>query len=557
MIDIRKLGVKWKKVLLWLFLAPIVSFLTLMVLLYVPPVQNLVCQKAASIASESLGMDISIRRVDLRFPLNLLVHEVQAVQQGDTLLDVGSLNVRVKAWPLLQGKVDVMKAELSDAKLNTASMIEGVIVKGNVGNLSLQSHDIDLNTQEVLLNDVLLADAQVYVAVADTTAEDTPSEPVNWKIRVDEIKLSQVGVDFEMPLDTLALSTFINEAELNDGLVDLANQRYEIQNFVLDGRRLSLDMGEDKRANKSDGFDPSHLALYTLHLDVDSILYQAPDIKAVINELNFFERSGFEVSSLTGRFLANNQDMKVDDLRLLTPNSEASITASLPMVIGQSSDSTSTVGVQWSKTDQLTARVNARIGKEDLMMLAGKELLDDNFRQRYPNHPFILRTTLSGNLQRLEISQLNANLPGALSLASSGQLNHITDSLARNGQLKLGAQTGDLNFLLGLAGIQANDLSVTIPDSIRMTGNMHLDGAKLATNLTLIEGKGKASVIGSYHLLSEAYEADVRIDSLRIDHFLPQDSIYLFSGHALAKGKHPPNRQVSSRRWLTRCSTKR
>jgi hypothetical protein len=537
MIDIRKLGVKWKKVLLWLFLAPIVSFLTLMVLLYVPPVQNFVCQKAASIASESLGMDISIRRVNLRFPLNLLVHDVQAVQQGDTLLDVGSLNVRVKAWPLLQGKVDVMKAELSDAKLNTASMIEGVIVKGNVGNLSLQSHDIDLNTQEVLLNDVLLADAQVYVAVADTTAEDTPSEPVNWKIRVDEIKLSQVGVDFEMPLDTLALSTFINEAELNDGLVDLANQRYEIQNFVLDGRRLSLDMGEDKRTNKTEGFDPSHLALYTLHLDVDSILYQAPDIKAVINELNFFERSGFEVSSLTGRFLANNQGMKVDDLRLLTPNSEASITASLPMVIGQSSDSTSTGGVQWSKTDQLTARINARIGKEDLMMLAGKELLDENFRQRYPNHPFILRTTLSGNLQRLEISQLNANLPGALSLTSSGQLNQITDSLARSGQLKLDAQTGDLNFLLGLAGIQANDLSVTIPDSIRMTGNMHLDGAKLATNLTLIEGKGKASVIGSYHLLSEAYEADVRIDSLRIDHFLPQDSIYLFSGRALAKGK--------------------
>lgn len=537
MIDIRKLGVKWKKVLLWLFLAPIVSFLTLMVLLYVPPVQNFVCQKAASIASESLGMDISIRRVDLRFPLNLLVHEVQAVQQGDTLLDVGSLNVRVKAWPLLQGKVDVMKAELSDAKLNTASMIEGVIVKGNVGNLSLQSHDIDLNTQEVLLNDVLLADAQVYVAVADTTAEDTPSEPVNWKIRVDEIKLSQVGVDFEMPLDTLALSTFINEAALKDGLVDLANERYEIQNFVLDGKRLSLDMGEDKRTNKTEGFDPSHLALYTLHLDVDSILYQAPDIKAVINELNFFERSSFEVSSLTGRFLADSQGVKLDDFRLLTPNSEASITASLPMVIGQSRDSVSTSGAQWSETDQLTARVNARIGKEDLMMLAGKELLDDIFRQRYPNHPFILRAALSGNLQHLVISQLNANLPGALTLASSGQLNHITDSLARNGQLKLDAHTGDLNFLLGLAGIQANDLSITIPDSILMAGNMHLDGSNLATRLTLMEGMGKVSIVGSYHLLREAYEADVRIDSLRIDHFLPQDSIYLFSGHALAKGK--------------------
>ena len=192
---------------------------------------------------------------------------------------------------------------------------------------------------------------------------------------------------------------------------------------------------------------------------------------------------------------------------------------------------------QWSKTDQLTTRINARIGKEDLLMLAGKEMLDEHFRQRYPNHPLVLRTTLSGNLKHLEITQLNASLPGALSLTSSGQLNQITDSLARNGQLKLNAQTGDLNFLLGLAGIQSNDLSLIIPDSIRMTGNVHLDGSKLATQLTLAEGKGKASVFGSYNLFSEAYEADVRIDSLRIDHFLPKDSIYIFTGHALAKGK--------------------
>lgn len=537
MFIIRNLRFNWRKVLLWLFLFPIGLFLTLMVLLYVPPVQNFVCKKAATVASESLGMDISIGRLDLRFPLNLLVHDVQAVQQGDTLLDVGSLNVRVKVMPLFKGKVEVLKAALTVAKVNTANLIEGVLVKGNVGNLSLESHDVDLNTQEVSLNDVLLADAQVYVSLTDTTTEDTPSEPVNWKILVDAVKLSQVGVDIEMPLDTLSLSTFISEAELHDGLVDLANERYEVQHFVLDGRRFSLDMGEDQRKDRSDGFDPSHLALFTLHLDVDSILYQAPDIKAEINELNFFERSGFEVSSMTGRFMADNQGMKLDDLRLLTPNSEASITASLPMVIGQSPDSVSSGGVQWLKTDQFTARINARIGKEDLLMLAGKELLDENFRQRYPNHPLVLRTTLSGNLKHLEITQLNTSLPGALSLTSSGHLNQITDSLARNGQLQLNAQTGDLNFLLGLAGVQQNDRSITIPNSMRMTGNVHLDGAKLATQLNIAEGKGRAAVIGSYHLLSEAYEADVRIDSLRIDHFLPQDSIYLFSGHALAKGK--------------------
>ena len=325
--------VNGKKLLLWLILAPITLFLFLMVLLYVPPVQNFVCDKAAAVASESLNMNITIGRVDLRFPLNLLVHDVQAVQQGDTLLDVGTLNVRVKAWPLLKGKVDIQKAEVSDARLNSANFIEGVLVKGTVGKLSLESHYVDLNIQEAMINDISLADAQMYVAYADTLPSDTISEPVNWVIRVEKLALNQVGVDFEMPLDTFLLSTYVNETQLTNGLVDIKNARYEVSNFAFNGRKFTIDMGEDKRKNKTNDIDPSHLALYQINMEVDSILYHDPEVKAVIQEMSFFERSGFEVSSLRGRFLADNQGMNLDDIHLLTPHSEASVNAVLPITV--------------------------------------------------------------------------------------------------------------------------------------------------------------------------------------------------------------------------------
>jgi len=78
-VNVLNIEFNLKRILLWLFLAPIGLFLLLMVLLYLPPVQNFVCDKAAAVASESLGMDITIGRVDLRFPLNLLVRDVQAV----------------------------------------------------------------------------------------------------------------------------------------------------------------------------------------------------------------------------------------------------------------------------------------------------------------------------------------------------------------------------------------------------------------------------------------------------------------------------------------------
>ena len=47
-------------------------------------------------------MDISVERIDLRFPLNLLVRGVQVIQTPDTLLALESLNVRVQAWPLIR-----------------------------------------------------------------------------------------------------------------------------------------------------------------------------------------------------------------------------------------------------------------------------------------------------------------------------------------------------------------------------------------------------------------------------------------------------------------------
>ena len=75
-------------------------------------------------------MNISVERIDLRFPLNLLVRGVQVVQSEndavdvqhpDTLLNLGSLNVRVQAWPLLQGRVEVDDITLQQVAVNSST----------------------------------------------------------------------------------------------------------------------------------------------------------------------------------------------------------------------------------------------------------------------------------------------------------------------------------------------------------------------------------------------------------------------------------------------------
>ena len=98
-----------------------------MVLLYVPPVQNLIRREVTAYASKATGMQIQVERIDLRFPLNLLVRGVEVIQQPDTLLSLESLNVRVQAWPLLKGKVEVDEVTLSRVAFNSANLIDGTI----------------------------------------------------------------------------------------------------------------------------------------------------------------------------------------------------------------------------------------------------------------------------------------------------------------------------------------------------------------------------------------------------------------------------------------------
>ena len=97
-----------KKRLLWaagLLLSPVVLFLLLAVLLYLPPVQNWMVDKVATIASEKTGMDISVGTVRLEWPLDLGIDEFRAIDKGDTLADVGHLSVDIQLRPLVDKRV--------------------------------------------------------------------------------------------------------------------------------------------------------------------------------------------------------------------------------------------------------------------------------------------------------------------------------------------------------------------------------------------------------------------------------------------------------------------
>ncbi|WP_290208416.1 translocation/assembly module TamB domain-containing protein [Bacteroides acidifaciens] len=514
---------KWIRRVSWILLTPIILFVILMVLLYVPPVQNLIRREVTAYASKATGMQIQVERIDLRFPLNLLVRGVEVIQQPDTLLSLESLNVRVQAWPLLKGKVEVDEVTLSRVAFNSANLIDGMEIKGVLGRFFLQSHGVDLSNETAVINATELSDTHVQMLMNDTTTtpkDTTASAPVNWKVDLHQLKLKNVSFSMQLPADSMRMAAHIGEATIDDAQADLKNQFYGLKQFLLSGTSASYDTGAAKPV---EGFDASHIAVRDVSIGLDSLLYKGRDMKAVIREFTMNERSGLSVTSLTGRAFSNDSIISVPGLKLQTPHSEIDLSAHTYWEL-----------VNIPTTGRLSANLNAYIGKEDVMLFTGG--LPDSFKEAYPFRPLVIRAGTDGNLKEMQISRFTADLPGAFSLEGGGILENLVDSITRSGTIGLKMKTQNLNFLTGLSGEVPNG-TLVIPDSMNLVAQVDIKGPEYKANLHLKEGQGAMNVNAALNTATEVYKADLKIDNLQLHHFLPKDSIYELSLSAAADGR--------------------
>ena len=525
----------WIKRIGIVLLIPVVLILLVSVLLYIPPVQNFAVKQAAYYAGKATGMQIGIERIRLSFPLNLTVRGVEVLTAPtDTLLTLKSLSVNVQALPLLKKEVLVDAINLEGVKVNTGTFIEGMEIKGVLGRLYAKADRINLSKEQVTLNTIDLSDTAITLLLNDTTTKaDTTSTPVNWILKLEKINFDRVAFAMQMPADSLRLTTYIDKANLKDGVVDLGTSQYGADLFTLTGSTLGYD-GNDQEPVK--GFDPSHIALSNVNITLDSLFYGGRDIKARIRELSADDRSGLAITSLTGSLHSDSTTISVPQLLLKTAASEARLLAMVP----------------WSSFDEnpegdMRVLLTASLGKEDVMTFAGA--LPEDFQKAYPQKPVSLTAGVEGNLSSMLLRQLKAELPGTFRMDVSGTMKALTDSVRRSGKLDLKAKTGNLDFLLTMLP-PAERHRYNIPAGITLTGEAALKNNEYQADLLLKEDKGKVLLTGRFNPAKEAYKADLKVDSLEPVHFMPLDSLYYMSASIQAEGQGFDPFKTSSRAKL-------
>ena len=504
--------VKWAVIAV---LTPVLLFIIAAALLYVPPIQNWAVDRVAAIASEQTGMDITVRHVNLEWPLDLGIDDFRAVHEGDTLADIGHLTADVQLWPLLEQRVVVNELSVERAKLTTNGFIRDLQIKGLVGELWLASKGINLKGQTVEVNGARLSDAQLDIILTDTAAVDTTESDLLWIINADSLSISRTALAVHLPGDTLNVNTYLGHAVARQADINLGTSTYRVASFDLQSPLLTLLRREDA---------DSSLELTNICLGVNSIYYGPQGTSLYIRETQLKEKGGLEVTELTGGVKLDTafNHVELPHLVLRTPDSDIEAEVSTDFNVADALN-----------PEKMKVRLNAQIGKQDLMRFAGQ--LPQRFIQQYPNHPLTIKGSVNGNTERIEFTGVDIKLPTALHLKADGYAYNVTDTERLRAQVSLKGQTQNLGFVTALVP----DMGLRIP-SLSLDGDFRANGPQYAADFVLREGKGTVKAKTQFALNNgglDSYNIDATVSQLNLRHFMPKDSLGLLTATVKAQGR--------------------
>lgn len=227
-----------KKILKYTFRTLLVILLVLMLvpaLLYIPAVQDFVRGKAVGYASRTLGMDLSVERLRLSFPLRLSVDNTLLTDKGDTLLSCGHLSLEVAVWPLLRKEVAVRSLELTKLAAHYRDSTAGMDLKVAAGQFAVNDCRVGLPAKTVGISRIALTDGDVFL----NTAENAPAEKADsaaalpWQIDVGKLTVANLAFGMRTAPAVTDLSVRLPDGEVDSCRVLLDSRQVSVKSILL------------------------------------------------------------------------------------------------------------------------------------------------------------------------------------------------------------------------------------------------------------------------------------------------------------------------------------
>lgn len=274
--------------LISLLLAPVWLPVVMIVMLYIPVVQDAAVRAATSILSQQTGLEISIDRLRLTPLLDVDLQHFVALDECqdrcgranvagmDTLMALDHLVLDLDFSDILDQRIGVDAIDLRRGQVDTKNWVDALSVDGRIGDCYLRADGVDLGRGHAHLNEVFLSGSDVRIAMRDTTIIDTTtSRPLEWELTLDDVRLVDTHVAFASRRDTIGVDGRFGRLILSAGKANLATNLYTFDRLDLDSTEVHYTMPYDSLVLDA---QVGQLRGGKSRIDVGENVYEVPDL---------------------------------------------------------------------------------------------------------------------------------------------------------------------------------------------------------------------------------------------------------------------------------------
>jgi len=541
--------------------------------LYIPWVQNKVKDIACRWASDKTGMDISVGRILVKFPLDVSVDDVLIIDQNrDTMLVAENLTADVAFKPLLDKRIEVDDAQLTNGRYRMVTEDSSLVLNTRVQHAQFRGVGVDLDHNEVNVVDGKLRGGDVTLSYLphkvvhepDTTA----SQP--WHIRAHTLTLDDVNYKMDMLPTIDNMEAYIDHAVLKGGVVDTGRKTVDARSLELDSAdvryvypsgkfakeysrehpippdtlppntadsipwtvkadSLRITGGHavyaqrDAKPKGTQGLDMNYIEVSDLDIEVNDFYNQGANTVVPVKQLRVKERSGLQITEGSGTVTVDDMGVDVDKMRIKTPMSDINLDGHIDQKM-----------LEGKSDGYMNVTTDSKIAVQDVAKAV--PALAPALKDIPSANPIAIKGTASGNTQQVNMQNVTIDMPRYAHATVSGRVVNPTDFDRMDADLDIDGRFDNINWVKPTLMDKALQKQVNLPP-MDLKGKVRMQRGTVSADATLRTQGGSMAAKGTYNTHTEEYDVDARFNNFPVRAILPRSDTDRLTAHVRASGK--------------------
>lgn len=534
--------------------------------------QNIVKDYACEWASEKTGMDISVGRILVKFPLDISLDDVQILDQNrDTMLVAENITADVAFKPLLDKRVEVDEAQLKNGKYRMVTEDSSLVLKTEVQHARFKGVDVDLNHNEVNVVDGALRGGDVTLSYLphkvihepDTTTADP------WHIRAHTLTLDDVNYKMDMLPTIDNMEAHVDHAVLKGGIVDTGRKTVDARSLEVDSADVryfypdeifakqyskehpippdtlpknpndsipwtvkadslrikgghAIYAKRDSKTSGTKGLDMDYIEVSDLDVAVNDFYNRGTNTVVPVRELRAKERSGLQITEGNGTVIVDDMGVELNDLRVKTPMSDLRASGHIDQDM-LSGDPKGTMAIT----------TDSKIAVQDVAKLAPS--LAPALKDIPSAQPISVKGSLAGNTRQVDMKNLTVDMPRYAHATVSGRVTNPTDTERLTADLDVDAHFDNINWVKPTLMDKATQRDVNLPP-MDLKGKLRYGQGNVTADATMRVKGGELVGKGTFNSRSGNYDVDATFNNFPVQAILPRAGVGNLTTHVRAKG---------------------